>query len=117
MLGRLFVTVLLAVAAGTSGPASVPHGVPSADEQVLKQWKIAPTSAGVLGYLRSQTPDEGSRQAIDRWMAQMGSDRFSERERASRQLVERGVPALPSLRRAQGRSDPEIARRARFAID
>jgi hypothetical protein len=86
-------------------------------EQTLRQWKVEPTAAGVLGYLRSQTLEESTRQGLERSILEMGSDRFAERERATQRIIARGQAALPYLRRAHESPDLEIVRRAEACIE
>ncbi|HZT79053.1 MAG TPA: HEAT repeat domain-containing protein [Gemmataceae bacterium] len=57
------------------------------------------------------------RKAIDRLIAQLGSDTFNERAAAARQLVALGEPVVPALRKALASADREIARRARACIE
>src|SRR5262245_37224092 len=64
-------------------------------EQTLRQWKVEPTAARVLGYLRSQTLDESARLSLERWILEMGSDRFADRERATERIKALGQPGLP----------------------
>lgn len=52
-------------------------------------------------------PDE-----IDRLIRQLGSDRFTERQKASKALEAVGEPALEALRKAAKDSDAEVRRRA-----
>jgi hypothetical protein len=61
----------------------------------------------------------------ERWLArngpalirQLGDNAFEQREKATRQLIEAGKPALPLLRKALDNTDPEIRNRARVIID
>ncbi len=46
------------------------------------------------------------------WIEQLGSDRFTERELATRRLVEVGRPAIPDVVDAVGHRDPEIRTRS-----
>jgi hypothetical protein len=86
-------------------------------EQTLRQWKVEPTASGVLGYLQSQTLDESARQALERCIVEMGSDRFADREQATQRIKARGQVALPYLRRAHESPDLEIVRRAEACIE
>ena len=61
-------------------------------------------------WTRAETPDLRRVTAL---VAQLGSDRFAEREAASRQLDALGAPALEALRQAARGNDPETSRRAR----
>jgi hypothetical protein len=86
-------------------------------EQTLRQWKIEPTASGVLGYLRSQTLEESARLDLERWILEMGSDRFADRERATQRIKARGQAALPYLRRAHESPDLEIVHRSEACIE
>jgi uncharacterized protein YjbI with pentapeptide repeats len=58
---------------------------------------------------RSEQPADVAK--IERLIRQLGSDRFKEREAASKALDALGKPALPLLRKVQNNSDPEVRRR------
>jgi hypothetical protein len=53
---------------------------------------------------------------IARLVAQLGSDRFDEREEATRLLDVIGPPALPALQKAAQSNDAEVRRRARLLV-
>jgi HEAT repeat protein len=53
---------------------------------------------------------------IARLVRQLGAESFEERERATRELLEIGGPALAALRDAAASTDAEIARRAKACI-
>jgi HEAT repeat protein len=61
------------------------------------------------------TPDK--RRTIQTLLAQLGSDDFTVREEASRQLQAFGRIALPQLREARKDRDAEVARRAKLLIE
>lgn len=56
-------------------------------------------------------------QDLDRFAADLGSPEFEVREAAQSRLASSGRTAIPSLRRAAAAPDPEIARRARAALE
>src|SRR5271165_7461113 len=113
MLDRRHQVSLAAFVLSLASPASAKCDSLLADvEQTLRQWKVEPTAAGVMSYLRSQTLEDSDRLSIERWIAEMGSDRFADRERATQRIKARGEVALPYLRRARGNPDLEIVRRA-----
>jgi HEAT repeat protein len=60
-------------------------------------------------------PGDGKEQ-IGQWIRQLGSESFTERERASQELVRIGASALDPLRRLLKDPDPEIALRAKECI-
>ena len=53
---------------------------------------------------------------IDALIARLGADKYAERQRASRRIVEVGIAARDALVEALKHSDAEIARRARRAL-
>src|SRR5690242_18268406 len=62
-------------------------------------------------------PETPAEAVIDRLIAELGSDKYTEREGASRRLEAAGEPALPALRKAAAMSaDPEVRRRAEHVI-
>src|SRR5262249_8595512 len=62
--------------------------------------------------LRSEPLRVPSATEIDRLIQQLGSDRFAEREKASRRLEIIGEPALEALSKATKSADTEIRKRA-----
>ncbi len=50
---------------------------------------------------------------VKEWIADLGSETFSLRERASRELMAQGIRARPALRAAMTSDDPEVRDRAR----
>src|SRR4051812_35652924 len=54
--------------------------------------------------------------SIDKLIEQLGSPSFPTRERATKQLKERGVAALPALRKAMESKDEEVRKRAETLI-
>ena len=55
--------------------------------------------------------------AVQRWIDQLGSERFKDREQASRELSKFGKSALPSLKVATQSSDAEVRRRAQQLVE
>jgi hypothetical protein len=54
---------------------------------------------------------------VARLIALLGSPTFAERERATQALEKVGVPALPALREAARKADPEVRRRANDLVE
>ena len=54
---------------------------------------------------------------VEQLIRQLGSDKFEEREAASKALERIGEPAFPALRKAAGRDDAEVRRRARRVME
>ena len=77
----------------------------------------AATSFALLVSLLSCAVDDAGAN-IDEWIARLGSNRYSQREAAAKQLEELGRGALPALRKAAAESpDPEIQVRAAVLQD
>jgi RNA polymerase sigma factor (sigma-70 family) len=97
---------------------------------VLLAVALAGTSTGALAYrtlaaappggapepLRSEAPAAGEAARLARLVEQLGSDKFADRERASKELDQIGAPALDALRKAARDDDPERKRRAEDLI-
>lgn len=58
-----------------------------------------------------------SEKATQRWIDQLGSERFKEREQASRELSKLGNAALANLKAAMLNADPEVSRRAQQLVE
>jgi hypothetical protein len=71
----------------------------------------ASTCLGHQVEFRRETSD------VRRLVRQLGSDRFEEREAASKALAAIGLPAFGALRDALGDEDAEIRRRAELLLD
>jgi RNA polymerase sigma factor (sigma-70 family) len=54
---------------------------------------------------------------IDKWIAQLGSSKFEDREEAARELKKLGLKAVPALKKAARSNDAEVARRAREVLE
>ena len=64
----------------------------------------------------SPPPKTADDAAVQRLIRQLGSEDFEEREKAIKDLVEIGAPALEALRRAAVSEDAEVARRAKGCL-
>jgi HEAT repeat protein len=60
---------------------------------------------------------DDSADAVRRLVNQLGSDQFQERDRATKELIDLGEPALAALRHAAKSNDREVARRAAQCVD
>ena len=67
--------------------------------------------------LGSVSGGEDTNEAIARLIALLDADQFEIRERASRELVEIGIPALPALREACQHQSAEVRGRAKSLVD
>ncbi len=59
----------------------------------------------------------GGAAGVEKWIADLGNDDFTTREKASRELRSIGRPALPALKKAKASRDPEVAARAAELAD
>ena len=82
------------------------------DQAYLVAAKITPDANGLIAFFRSRSLRGEQLGRLERLLDDLGDNHFKVRESASKALVEVGIPALPSLRRAIGDSDPERSRRA-----
>jgi HEAT repeat protein len=110
---NLFLASLLLLA---TGPGVKGQEAADADEQLLRKAGAGTDAAGLLAFFRSRTlTNEDSRQ-VDNWIRQLDERSLSVREKAMAQLVKRGRPALPALRKALEKSPLEVVRRAEECI-
>src|SRR5438128_2701745 len=112
-VSRLFVVVLLTVPA-TSFSAET---VLSPDEAILRQAGVATDGPALLAFLKAQTPSADDQARLSAALGQLGHRSYALREKATRDLVAAGRPALAYLRPAVSDTDIEVARRAQRAID
>src|SRR5262245_52021809 len=74
----------------------------------------------VVGNLLAQTPNppvsSASKEIIDKLVLQLGSDRYREREAATRALMQM-AEALPALQKAVQSGDLELQRRASHILE
>lgn len=97
---------------GASDPSGPDEALARTDEALLKEHKVGLDDASLLAFFRQRVLTEADKAEIERLIRQLGSEKFAEREEASRKLIWRGPPVLPLLRPALKNPDVEIARRA-----
>lgn len=87
------------------------------DEQLLRQAGIAVDGDSLLAFLRRR-PERvaATPERIQQLVHQLGSENFQERERASKELVACGRPALQPLHEILRSRDAEVVSRARACI-
>ncbi len=90
--------------------------VEQGDEKLLQDARVGTDGPGLLAFFRRRTPTTEDEKRLHDLVRQLGDRRFAAREKASRELVERGVPALGLLRDVLNDPDREIARRAAICI-
>jgi len=59
----------------------------------------------------------GNHAEIQRWIDQLGSKRFKDREQATHELSKLGESVLPNLREAAQSPDAEVRRRAQLLVE
>src|SRR5262249_4375096 len=85
-------------------------------EKTLKEAGVAADGAGLLAYLRAQTPTDAERAKLAATVRLLGHRSFTVRQKAQRTLTAAGRPALVYLKAALHDRDPAIARRAAWAV-
>ncbi|MGL4553946.1 MAG: HEAT repeat domain-containing protein [Gemmataceae bacterium] len=88
-----------------------------ADLGALREFKVEPTAAGLLSFLRKRTPAREVIERVDGYVARLGDDEHRVREQATLGLIDIGVAARGRLTDALGSADAEVRRRARWALD
>jgi HEAT repeat protein len=111
----LGIATLVVLAAGRA--ACAPEEAGSVDERFLREAHVPTDDAGLLAYLRGRSLDRADPERLEQLVRQLGSDRVTDRERASQQLVNLGRTAEAALRRATGSADPEVVLRARWCLE
>lgn len=86
------------------------------DEQTLREAGVATDGAGLLAYLRAQTPSEGDRARLATAVRLLGHRSFAVREKAVHALTSAGRASLPFLQTALHNPDLEVVRRAERAL-
>src|SRR5437868_2309635 len=82
------------------------------DEKLLKDHKVAVDGPGLLKFFQARTLNAEEEKRIRTLIGKLGDDDFDEREKAARELVDRGEAALRFLREALKDPDLETCRRA-----
>lgn len=106
--------LLIALSSFAAEPANPDLGYA---EAALRKIGAATDGEGLLAFIRARTLTEAQRKELAAKVRALGSAEYSEREKASRQLVTWGQTALPYLRPAVNDPDLETSRRARRCIE
>src|SRR5205823_11106150 len=72
---------------------------------------------GLIAYLSGRSLAADDVDQIDRLVRQLGSRKFTERQRASSHLIAAGTTALPALKKHFEDADAEVARRAKECVE
>jgi hypothetical protein len=100
----------------TAGAAGADPEV-EADERLVREAKVGVDAPGLLAFFQERTlaPPEVLR--LEELVRELGNERFDRRELATKELVRRGEPAVPFLRRALRDADAEVVRRAGLCLE
>jgi hypothetical protein len=86
--------------------------------RALRTLSVVIALAAVAAPIRADEPTSGApEKVIQRWIDQLGSERFKERELATRELSKLGKSALSDLKVATQSGDAEVRRRAQQLVD
>jgi HEAT repeat protein len=87
------------------------------EEQILKKAGVASDGPGLLAFFRQRTVSKAEEERIAGLIGKLGSKNFKVRNKATKDLLAAGVPALPALRRALQASDAEVQSRAKRCLE
>src|SRR5262245_19414051 len=87
-----------------------------ADEKLLQDAGVKVDGPSLVTFFQRRIPRAEDEQRLRQLINQLGNDRFPLREKASRELIALGTPALKALRTAIVNLDREVVRRARACI-
>jgi HEAT repeat protein len=103
-------------AARTAEPERAQERLAS-DVKLLRRAGVASDGPGLVDFFRKQTLGDEQRRTIGQLIVQLGDDRFTVRERATRELKALGPAAVPALQHALNDADPEVVARAKRCLD
>jgi hypothetical protein len=109
--------VCLLLAADPVAPPADEANDLSFEENLIRGVGFRPDGPGLMAYLRSLSPTEAEMARLADLVPQLGDERFSAREGASKTLRAAGRPALALLKAAARSADAETARRARVCVE
>src|SRR6516225_55312 len=84
--------------------------------KILKEAGIASDGPGLIKYFKTRTPSLGDQARYAALVRALGDKSFVVREKASKDLIAIGEPALPFLKKALKDGDLELTRRAGVCI-
>ncbi|MCE9525921.1 MAG: HEAT repeat domain-containing protein [Planctomycetales bacterium] len=97
-------------------PAFAQDTLPS-NLKLLQEFEISPTKESVSDYLISLHPSPQDRELLGKLVAELGSDNYSQRESATRQLLRRPSGVMQILEEATKNPDFEIRWRSKQILD
>lgn len=110
-LSGLLLLVATALGLGES-PA-----ISDADDRLLSKAGIPTDDAGLRSFIRKTLPTGLSKESVNVLVLQLGSPKFSERELATKKLIDCGPILLEPLANFLPTTDAETARRLRYCIE
>lgn len=88
-----------------------------ADEEAVRGAGLATDGPALVEFFRQRTPGDNVRQRIDALVGKLGHRSYRVREKACRELVVLGPPAVSRLQQAAKSRDLEVVRRAQRCLD
>jgi hypothetical protein len=82
------------------------------DLEQLREIGAAPDADSIRELLAPTPPTEEDLRLVRLWVAQLGGERYAQREAAAQKLLEMGDDAIPAVERATASDDPETRLRA-----
>jgi hypothetical protein len=113
---RTMRTLLFALAVTVPSADGAPPEL-AQEERLLRDAGIGVDGPGLLAFFKDRTLSPEDVKRLSAAVRQLGDEDFAVREKASRDLVRAGRPALAVLRTAADDSDFEVSRRARACIE
>jgi hypothetical protein len=86
-------------------------------EKQLREASLPIDPKGLLEYLRKHTPSDELRTRLAAAVKKLGDNSFVEREQATEELIKAQRSAFPFLKPALDHADPEVRRRAEYALE
>lgn len=111
IIGSLFVLGLFSLSDAQTTPTQL-----ESDEQTLKTLRLPTDTEGLMNFFRQRSLKEGDEKHLTALSRQLGSDVFSVRDKAAKELISRGPVALPFLKDTMSKGSLEAVRRAKECI-
>jgi HEAT repeat protein len=122
LAGKWILSAILLAGALTCALAGQPTTSPQGksgdeEEKILQAAKVPTDNDSLLAYLKTRTLTDERRAEIEKMVADLDSENFKTREKATKELKKVGRTALPFLKRALKDSPLEVVQRAQKCID